>query len=128
MIATGGLIHLGGGTSSGSGSSSGIFSINSATGPAIVFTGISGIQVIPSGNTILIAGSFSKYSANFVNLTSGIFSHNLNTLDVIVQVRDTGVIGKRPPAVIMPDEIVFDNSNQISIIFNKSQDGRVVII
>lgn len=74
------------------------------------------------------SGTSSKFAANFTNLTSGIFNHNLNTLDVIVQVRDTGIAGIRPPAEIIPDLIVFDNVNNISLIFNKSQNGRVVII
>jgi hypothetical protein len=57
MVGIGGIVSVGGaGGGGGSGSSSGITSINGATGPAIVLAGVSGVSVVPSGNTILIGG------------------------------------------------------------------------
>lgn len=71
------------------------------------------------------ASGVQKYAASFLNITSGIFTHNLNTLDVIVQVRDNPSGGGR---VYMPDEIVIDNLNNISLVMNNPQSGRIVII
>lgn len=129
-IGAGGLISLGGGSSSNSGSSSGIQSLNSQTGPSVLIAGVNGISVSsPASNFILIdASSLSgiKYAANFTNITSGAFQHNFNTLDVLVQIRDLGQAGYAPETLI-PDKIIFDNLNQISIIFNTPQTGRVII-
>jgi len=129
-IGVGGIVSLGGGSSGGSGSTSGIQSINGQTGPSIQVVGVNGIAVTAGGNQILVDGAgasgttnVSKFAASFSSITSGLFTHNLGTLDVIVQVRDN--IRRR---VIMPDDIIVENTNQISLIFNKPQSGRVVVI
>ena len=98
-LGLGGLISLGGGSSSSGGGSSGIQIINPGNnpGPTVEFVGSNGVEVTsPSPNVILIdgagasgaAGGVSKFSATFSNITSGLFTHSLNTLDVIVQVWD----------------------------------------
>lgn len=168
MISVGGIVSVGGsGGGGGGGSSSGITSINGATGPSVTLAGVSGISVVPSGNTILIGGESvqgtgggsssqsgvlgvngidveqvggnfvvdgaalsglvtysNQYSATFTNITSGIFNHNLGTRDVIVQVRDNGA----PPREIIPDAVVYDTLDDISLIFNVPVTGRVTII
>jgi len=138
-IGIGGIVSLGGGSSGGSGSTSGIQSINGQTGPAITITGVNGITVTAAGNVITINGAsisgqtgtisgvsvnaVASYSALFSSLTSGIFSHNFNTRETIVQIYDTS----SPPRVIFPDEIISENLNQTSVIFNRPQNGRIVI-
>jgi hypothetical protein len=58
VVGVGGIVSVGGqGGGSGGGSTSGIQSINGATGPAIVFVGVSGIDILPQGNTIFIGGA-----------------------------------------------------------------------
>ena len=131
-IGVGGIVSLGGGSSGGSGSTSGIQSINGQTGPAIVITGVNGIVVTAGGNLITIdgagasgsTGSVSKFAASFVGITSGLFTHNFGTLDVIVQVFND----QAPRRAIFPDQIVVDNINQVSVLFNRPQSGRIVII
>lgn len=114
------------------GSSSGIIEINGQFGQAIQISGINGIDVTqPRSNLILIdgasisgVGSVNKFATDFTGMVSGLFSHGLNTLDVIVQVRDHLSAGK----VLIPDEIVIEDLDHVSIIFNIPTDGRVVIL
>jgi len=133
-LGVGGLVSVGGSTGSGGGSGSGIQEINPGgnTGPTVTFQGVNGIQVTsPSSNIVLIDGAslsgtstVTKYSALFVGITSGLFTHNLGTEDVIVQVQDNQV----PRRVIHPDEIKIENSNEVSVLFNSPQDGKIVIV
>lgn len=159
MVSIGGIVSLGGGSSGSSGSASGIQSINSQTGPAIVVTGVNGIIVTAGGNTVTIDGAAlsglvqphpqsgvvggngidvqqvggnfvvsssgtAKFAASFSSIISGVFIHGFGTLDIIVQIYDNQV----PRRAIMPDQIIVDNINQVSIIFNRPQSGRVVVI
>jgi hypothetical protein len=132
MVNVGGIVSVGGSSGGSGGSTSGITSINGQTGPAIVIVGVNGITVTAGGNQILIDGAgasgttsgASKFAASFSSISSGLFTHNLGTLDVIVQVYDNG----GPRRAIMPDDIIIENTNEISIIFNSPQSGRVVII
>lgn len=136
MVGIGSIVSVGGaGGGGGAGATSGITSINGATGPAITLAGVSGVSVVPSGNVILIGGesvggtgTVNKYAANFVNLSSGVINHGLGTIDVIVQVRDNGVPGQRPPAELIPDLVVFDDPDNVSLVFNVPQTGRVVVL
>jgi len=133
-LGVGGLVSVGGSTGSGGGSGSGIQEINPGgnTGPTVTFQGVNGIQVTsPSSNIVLIDGAslsgtstVTKFSALFVGITSGLFTHNLGTEDVIVQVQDNQV----PRRVIHPDEIKIENSNEVSVLFNSPQDGKIVIV
>lgn len=132
MVNVGGIVSVGGSGGGGSGSTSGIQSINSQTGPAIVVTGVNGISVTAAGNVITIDGAgasgvssgSSKFASSFSSITSGVFTHGLGSLDVIVQVYNDQV----PRRWLIPDQIVIDNINQVSLIFNRPQSGRVVII
>ncbi len=131
-LGIGGIVSVGGTGGGGGGSSSGIFTLNpgSNTGPTVDVQGVNGIEVTsPSTNVILIdgvslSGTVTKFSQTFVGITSGLFNHNLGTEDVIVQVHDANV----PRRVIYPDEIKIENSNQVSLLFNVPQDGKVVIV
>lgn len=92
--------------------------------------GVNGITVEQVGGNFVVNGaalsgtSVSKFAASFSSISSGLFTHNLNTLDVIVQVYDNS----SPRRAMMPDDILVENSNEISLIFNMPQSGRVVII
>ncbi len=136
MVSVGGIVSVGGGGGTGGGSTSGITSINGQTGPPIQIKGVNGVDVsTPSSNCILVDAAslsgtiaVSKFAAAFVGLTSGVINHGLGSVDVIVQVRDAGVAGVRPPAEIIPDKIVFDDPDNISLVFNVPQTGRVVVL
>lgn len=131
MVNVGGIVSVGGSSSGGSGSTSGIQSINGQAGPAIVITGVNGITVTAGGNQILIdgagasgtSGGTTKFAASFSSISSGLFTHGIGTLDVIVQ-----VYSDIPRRALMPDDIIVENTNQISLIFNTPQSGRVVIV
>ena len=132
-LGLGGIVSLGGSSSAGGGSGSGIQVINPGnnTGPTIQFEGVNGIQVTsPSANVILIdgaaiSGAVTKFAASFTGITSGVFTHGLGTMDVIVQVRDNPNGGGQ---VLVPDKIIIDSPDFVSLIFNQPQTGRVVII
>lgn len=132
MVNVGGIVSVGGSSGGGSGSASGIQSINGQTGPAVTITGVNGIVVTAGGNQIVIdgagasgtSGGTTKFAASFSSISSGLFTHGLGTLDVIVQVYDNG----SPRRAIMPDDIIVENTTQISLIFNTPQSGRVVIV
>lgn len=135
-LGVGGIVSVGGSSNAGGGGGgSGIQEINPGgnTGPTVTFQGVNGIEVTsPSPNIVLINGAslsgtsstVSKYSALFVGITSGLFTHNLGTEDVLVQVQDNQV----PRRVIHPDEVKIENSNEVSILFNTPQDGKIVIV
>jgi len=132
-IGVGGIVSVGGGTGGGGGSSSGITTVNpgNSTGPIVEWQGVNGISVTsPSTNVVLIdgagasgvGGTVSKFAQDFTNITSGVFTHSFGTLDVIIQVFDT----RRQ--VILPDTIIVENANEISLTFNRPQSGRVVVV
>lgn len=129
-LGIGGIVSLGGSSGSGGGgSTSGIQSINSQTGPAVSIAGVNGIIVTAGGNVITIdgagaSGTTSKFAASFSSISSGLFTHNLGSLDVIVQVYDNS----SPRRAIMPDDILLENANQVSVIFNIPQTGRIIIV
>lgn len=134
-LGIGSIVSLGGSTSGsssgGGGSGSGIVSINNQFGPAITIVGLSGITINSAGNVITIIGqgsgtsTVSKFAATFTSITSGLFVHGLGTVDVIVQVFDAPGGGGK---VILPDQIIIENANAISLLFNRRQTGKVVII
>lgn len=131
-LGIGGIVSVGGTGSSSGGASSGIQTINPGTntGPTIDIQGVNGITVTsPSANVILIdgvalSGTVSKFATSFSSTTSGLFSHNLGTEDVIVQIYNDQI----PRRQILPDEIKIENSNQVSVLFNTPQSGRIVIV
>lgn len=132
-LGVGSIVSVGGGTGGSGGSSSGITTINPGgnTGPTVTFQGVNGAAVTsPSTNVVLIdvagaSGVVTKFTASFTNITSGIFSHNLNSEDVIVQVHDRETPRRQ---IIFPDAIIIENSNQVSVLFNRPQSGRIIII
>lgn len=111
--------------------SGGIGGINGQIGPHIEMKGVNGILVtVPTENCILfdgagVSGTVTKFAESFTGITSGIFSHNLGTEDVVVQVHN-GETARR--LVMMPDQIIIENSNQVSVLFNRPQTGRIIII
>lgn len=134
-LGIGSIVSLGGtpgsGTGGGGSNGSGIVVINPGNnlGPAVLFQGVSGVVVTsPSPNVIQIAASgtsnVNKFVASFVGITSGLFTHGLGTLDVIVQVYND----RSPRRQMLPDEIRIENSNQVSVLFNSPQSGRIVIV
>lgn len=133
MVNVGGIVSVGGGAGgSGGGSTSGITTLNPGgnTGPTVTLEGVNGIEITGGTNTILIdgvalSGTVSKFAQSFTAITSGLFTHNLDTLDVIVQVRDAETGGA---SVLLPDMIIIENTNQVSLLFNRPQSGRVVIV
>lgn len=133
MVSVGGIVSVGGSSGGSGGSTSGIQTINPGgnTGPTVTFVGVNGITVTsPAANTVLIngvglSGTVTKFASSFTAITSGLFTHNLNTLDVIVQVRDSITGGA---SVLLPDMIIVENLDQVSVLFNTPQTGRVVII
>lgn len=133
-LGVGNIVSIGGGSSS-SGAASGIQTINPGNnnGPTVTFEGVNGISVTsPSPGTILVdgagasgvGGSVTKFVASFSNITSGIFTHGIGSEDVIVQVYTADV----PKLQMIPDQIRIENSNQVSVLFNSPQTGRIVII
>lgn len=92
--------------------------------------GVNGITVEQVGGNYVVDGAAlsgfttSKFAASFSSISSGLFTHNLGTLDVLVQIYDNG----SPRRAIMPDDIIVENTTQISLIFNTPQTGRVVVV
>lgn len=131
MVGVGNIISVGGaGGGSGGGSLSGITSINGQTGPSIIIDGANGVSIVTGTNTITVsAASLSgtlpnKFAADFVGITSGQFQHNLGTRDVVVQVYDDS----SPPREILYDNLILDTLDAVSLLFNRPQNGRIVII
>lgn len=130
MGAFNGIISFGGTSTSSTGSSSGIQSVNGAIGPAITIVGGSGIQVDTVGNVITISasgtstGTVNRFSAAFTNVTDAVFTHGLGTQFVLVQTYDDQV----PPHVFIPDEIIVVDANNVRLKNNRPQNGQVLII
>lgn len=156
MVGVGGIVSVGGtGGGGGAGASSGINFLNGQIGPSVTLVGTSGIIITPvagniinigyaasgvigvngievqqiGGNYVIdgagasgVGGSVSKFAASFVGITSGVFNHGFNTLDVVVQLFDAN------RHFILPDNIVVENGDQVSVLFNRPQSGRIVII
>lgn len=91
--------------------------------------GVNGIDVqqidgnfVVDGSALSGVSSVSKFSQAFSSITSGTFTHNFNTVDVIVQVWTDN------NDWLLPDRIFIENGNQVSLFFNQPQSGRIVII
>lgn len=108
---------------------SGINAINGDLGPNIDLIGVNGIDISAiGGGQIVVNGAgvsgTTKFSASFSNIVSGQFVHNLGTRDVIVQIYELSPIAEQ----IIPDKVIRDTPNIISLLFNGPQTGRVVIM
>jgi len=97
--------------------------------------GINGIDVHQvDGNFVVDGAALSGligsgsgsgcYSASFGPTTSGRFEHNLSTRDVVVQILDDSL----PPQQLFPDRVLYDTPDAISVLFNRPQSGRIVIL
>lgn len=96
--------------------------------------GVNGIDVQQVGGSFIVDGAALSgliaggdedcYSALFGPTTSGQFNHNLGTRKLVVQVQDDS----SPPQFILPDAIRYDTLDTISVLFNRPQSGRVVIL
>lgn len=88
--------------------------------------GASGILVDIIGQTMTIAGNGIArcFAATFAPATSWVVSHGLATADVDVMVLDDAT----PRVAIIPDSIEITDANTVTIRFNTSQGGRVIIL
>jgi len=131
-LGVGGIVSVGGGSSTSGGSGSGITTINPGNnvGPTVSFEGVNGIQVTsPSANVVLIDGAgasgavnLTKFIAIFNDQIAVTGIHNIGNEDVLVQVYDTD------KKMVFPDEIEIIDMNSVAIRFNAPQSGKVVII
>jgi hypothetical protein len=92
---------------------------------ALTVVGASGIYVDIIGQTMTITpgNTLPKIiGQDFTSVRSVTVSHNLNTSDVIVQVKDSNGY------VIIPDDIQSTNVNTVVVTFNNLRTGRITII
>jgi len=97
---------------------------NGATDPlfwAVDHHGLSGLWGFPTGGFDRVP---TCYNETFSAANTWTVNHNLNTLNVIVQVYNTGGI----PAQLIPDRIVTTDANTVTVQFNVAQTGRVVVM
>lgn len=87
-------------------------------------TPTTGLLVVLSCATTISVSGVTKYAAAYLNVSSGLFSHSLGTRDVVVNCWDDS----GPPRKIMPDEVILDTLDALSLVFNRPQTGRVVIM
>lgn len=108
--------------------------INTSQSGVIGVNGITVHQI--NGNFVVDGIALSGQSGNnsssdhacfeqtFAATTSGFFAHNLGTRSLVVQIADDS----QPPMAIMPDAIVFDTLDAISVLFNTPQAGIITIL
>jgi len=92
---------------------------------ALSVVGASGIYVDIIGQTMTITpGNILPriIGQDFTTVRSVTVNHNLNTSDVVVQVKDSNGY------VIIPDDIQSTNVNTVVVTFNNLRTGRVTII
>jgi hypothetical protein len=95
----------------------GVINVVGASG--IVVDIIGQIMTITPGNTLP-----KTFAQTFASSLLWSVAHNLGTADVLVAVYDDST----PRVMILPDNIVLTDSNTVSVFFNTTQAGRVVII
>lgn len=98
--------------------------------------GVNGITVHQIGGNFVVDGialsgqsggggsPLSCFEQDFGPITSGFFEHNLGTRSLVVQISDNG----SPPRVILPDAIVFDTLDALSVLFNAPQQGSITVL
>lgn len=135
-LGLGGIVSVGGTASGGSASGIQIINPGNNTGPTVEFQGVNGIQVTsPSTNVILINGAalsgtsgggsnLGCFEQDFMATTSGFFQHNLGTRSLVVQISDNSF----PPRAILPDAIIFDTLDALSVLFNAPQAGSITVL
>lgn len=82
------------------------------------------LTVVSCGDISVSPSGVTKYAAAFLNITSGIFAHGLNTRDVVVNLWDNS----GPPRKFMADDVILDDLDHLSLIFNQVATGRIVVI
>lgn len=102
-------------------------------GPQSGVIGVNGIDVQQVGGEFvvdgaslsgLLTGGTSCHTQSFIATTSGQFTHNLNSRNLVIQVyNDAG-----PPEQIFPDRIILDTLEVFSVLFNTPQAGTVVAV
>jgi hypothetical protein len=83
--------------------------------------GLSGLWGFPEGGFDVIPTCFNQ---TFTDTTSVTITHNLNTLNVIVQVYNND----SPPLQILPDTISVTSVNVVTVTFNTQQTGHAVVM
>ena len=98
--------------------------------------GVNGIDVQQIGGNFVVDGASLSglipepslasgcYTESFNAITSGNFVHNLGTQNLLVQVIDN----HSPPRQIFTDGISYDTLDSISVLFNRPQSGKVIVI
>jgi hypothetical protein len=82
------------------------------------------LTVLSCGDHGVTPSGVTKFAASFLGITSGMFVHGLQTRDVLVQIYDDS----GPPRQLIPDDIVLDTLDAVSLLFNAPMSGRVVIM
>jgi len=82
---------------------------------------LSGLWGFPANGFSHFPQCFAK---TFTPTTTWTVTHSLNTADVSVSVFDDST----PRVAIIPDSIAITNVNTVTITFNTSQGGRVIIV
>lgn len=96
--------------------------------------GVNGITVHQVNGNFVVDGialsgqsggsTLSCFEETFTSTTSGFFEHNLGTRSLVVQLTDDSL----PPRAILPDAIIFDTLNALSVLFNTPQTGAITIL
>lgn len=99
---------------------------NGTTAQGVInVVGVSGLLVDIVGQTMTISPAQNALARcinqTFTSQTSVTVTHNFGTDSTIVQVRDTN------EDVIIPDTITATNNNTVTVTFNNSRSGRIVV-
>jgi hypothetical protein len=107
-----------------------ITDFNGTSAQGIVnIVGASGIVADLIGQTLTItpgpSGGFTTMHVQaFAAATTWTVAHNLNTVNVVVNVYDNG----NPAKLLIPDGVLLTNANSLSVKFNALQAGKVIVI
>jgi hypothetical protein len=89
--------------------------------------GVSGIVVDIIGQTVnvTLANVVPRcFSATFVSATSWVVTHNLNSVNVIVDTYDNS----SSPLKLIPDDVEITNANTVTVRFNVATAGQVTVM
>jgi hypothetical protein len=71
--------------------------------------------------SVASSGITGAYTASFTDFTSGSFTHNLNTRNIVVAVYDTNY------TEIIPETVTLSNLNTVFLEFGVSSSGHLVV-
>jgi len=92
---------------------------------SLTINGAGDISTNFTGNTLTISTTGPKgYTTTFTNTDSTVITHNLNTSSIVVNVWDNSAA----PQQIIPDLLEVTDANNVTLKFNQTQSGRIVII